>query len=148
MKPSLRDMRFSDIPEVVKHDREILGHSLGEETLTSELEENPFAHYYLLEDEDTKAFLGMISMWIDTPTAQILNVYVLPEYRRQGFGKQLMNFMMQLVKSYEVNEITLEVRPSNLKAISMYQSFGFEPVAIRHGYYENGEDAYLMYKRM
>jgi len=148
MKAVIRYMTSADISKVVEYDKIIFGHTLGNETLRIELEENPFAHYFVLEDEESSAFLGMISLWIDTPNAQILNLYVLPSYQEHGLGRRLMDFSLDYVKSYEVEEMTLEVRPSNAKALSLYEQYGFKQVAIRRNYYENGEDAFLMYKRM
>ena len=47
-----------------------------------------------------------------------------------------------------IREMTLEVRKSNRVAIGMYQSFGFEIVGERKGFYhDNGEDALIMWKR-
>lgn len=148
MIPIIRYMEHTDINQVVLHDREVLGHTLGKETLENELSENPFAHYFIMEEQHTKIFLGMISMWIDSPNAQIINVYVLPQFQGMGLGSKLLTFFMDYVKSYEVTDITLEVRPSNFKAIALYEKFGFTQVSIRRNYYDNGEDAFLMLKRM
>ena len=50
------------------------------------------------------------------------------------------------IKLAECENITLEVRVSNKVAINLYKSCGFNVVATRKRYYENGEDAYLMLK--
>jgi ribosomal-protein-alanine N-acetyltransferase len=47
-----------------------------------------------------------------------------------------------------VVDLTLEVRPSNLNAINLYIKSGFKQVSVRKAYYNNGEDAFLMYKRL
>jgi ribosomal-protein-alanine N-acetyltransferase len=141
-------MQYDDVNQVVIYDREVIGHTLGKDTILNELSENPFAHYFVMEDETTHVFLGMISLWIDSPKAQIINIYVLPKYQSLGFGSVLFDFFLDYVKSYEVDEVTLEVRPSNLKAIHLYEKYGFTQVSIRRNYYDNGEDAYLMLKRM
>ena len=52
------------------------------------------------------------------------------------------------IKSAECENITLEVRVSNVVAINLYKSVGFNIVATRKKYYENGEDAYLMLKEL
>ena len=55
-----------------------------------------------------------------------------------------------LEKSEELHyqNVNLEVRVSNVKAIALYQKFGFKNVAVRKRYYSNGEDAYLMIKEL
>lgn len=148
LKPVIRDMNHEDIPLLVKNDRIVLGHTLGEETYRFELNNNPFAHYFFLEDENTGNFLGMISLWIDSPTAQIINLYIMPEFQGNKLSIILMDFMCDYVKSFDVTEISLEVRTSNKRATSLYEKYGFKQVAIRREYYDNGEDAFLMLKRM
>lgn len=148
MKTSIRFMQVEDIEIVVKEDRLVLGHTLGEETLLNELQVNPFAHYFVMEEESSKVFLGHVSLWIDAPNAQIINIYIVSEFQNLGLGKELLNFSIDYIKSFDVVDFTLEVRPSNQKAIKLYESFGFVQVAVRRNYYDNGEDALLMLKRM
>ncbi len=148
MKPIIRDMLHEDIPQLVEFDRKVIGHTLGAETYKFELNENPFAHYFILVDEEEGFFIGMISLWIDSPNAQIINIYILPEFQGRKYAKLLMDFMCDFVKSFDVTEVTLEVRTSNYKAISLYEKYGFTEVSIRRQYYDNGEDAFLMLKRM
>jgi len=58
-----------------------------------------------------------------------------------------MEFLDNLCLENSVEEISLEVRVSNEKAINLYHSFGFEVKGIRKDYYQdNHEDAYLMVK--
>lgn len=141
-------MEESDIPVVVLNDRRILGQSLGEETLKSELDNNPFAYYFIMENPEDSAFLGHVSLWIDSPMAQILNIYVIPEMQSQGLGSVLMDFVLEFLKQHEVSTLTLEVRQTNTSAQLYYKKYGFTKVAIRKQYYENGEDADLMLKNL
>ena len=141
-------MEESDIPVVVLNDRRILGQSLGEETLKSELDNNPFAYYFIMENPEYSAFLGHVSLWIDSPMAQILNIYVIPEMQSQGLGSVLMDFVLEFLKQHEVSTLTLEVRQTNTSAQLYYKKYGFTKVAIRKQYYENGEDADLMLKNL
>ncbi len=148
MNPVIRYMNHEDIPMVAEAEKLVLGHTLGEPTLQKELDENPFAHYFLLENQENQKLIGVISLWIDTPQAQIINLLIMPEYQGQNYSIVLMDFMMDYLKSYEVKEITLEVRQSNIRAIRLYEKYGFVQAAIRRQYYDNGEDAFLMLKRM
>lgn len=141
-------MEESDITVVVLNDRRILGQSLGEETLKSELNSNPFAYYFIMENPEDSAFLGHVSLWIDSPMAQILNIYVIPEMQSQGLGSVLMDFVLEFLKQHEVSTLTLEVRQTNISAQLYYKKYGFTKVAIRKQYYENGEDADLMLKNL
>lgn len=146
MKTKIRFMDESDIRIVVENDRRILGQSLGEETYKNELEQNPFTYYFVMENPDNKAFLGHVGLWIDSPLAQILNIYIVPEMQNQGLGSSLMEFSLKFLKEHQVTTLTLEVRQSNKTAQFYYSKFGFQKVAVRKQYYQNGEDADLMLK--
>ena len=148
MNTKIRFMDENDIQVVVNNDRRILGQSLGEDTYKYELEENPCTYYLIMENAENKAFLGHYGLWIDTPLAQLLMIYVVPELQKNGLGTILMNYIIEFLKEHQVTTLTLEVRHSNLTAIHFYQKFGFKKVAIRKQYYDNGEDADLMLKNI
>ena len=52
-----------------------------------------------------------------------------------GFGRRLLEHLMERAAAGGVNEAFLEVRPSNLAAVGLYQRLGFEQIGIRRGYY-------------
>ncbi|MCP5339034.1 MAG: ribosomal protein S18-alanine N-acetyltransferase [Steroidobacteraceae bacterium] len=68
--------------------------------------------------------------------AHILNLCVRPEYRCRGIGRQLLRYLLDRSRALGMTETFLEVRPSNTSAIRLYQSFGFEQVGVRRGYYQ------------
>ena len=74
--------------------------------------------------------------------AEIIDIYVTPEYRRRGIAKELMN---KIIDDEQVKNITLEVNINNKNAILLYNSLGFKEATKRKEYY-NGEDALLMLK--
>lgn len=147
MNPSIRPMRPADIAQIVVLDRLILGQSLGETAFHSELSENLFNQYFVMEDESAR-IIGHIGLWIDPPLAQILNFYVIEDMRRQGYGRHLFEFAIRHLAMQGVDTITLEVRQTNAKAIRFYESFGFFKAAVRKQYYADGQDADLMLKNL
>ena len=76
--------------------------------------------------------------------AEVIDIFVLDEYRRKGIAKALLN---EMLKDKTIKSVTLEVKESNKNAIMLYNSLGFNEVAKRKGYY-NGEDALLMLKEV
>lgn len=76
----------------------------------------------------------------------VISVAVIPEYRKQGIGRALMNEAMAAMNGYGSSEYYLEVRVSNLPAVAMYQKLGYRIAKRLRGYYMDGEDAYLMAK--
>ena len=75
--------------------------------------------------------------------ADINDIIVREEYRNKRIASSLIDYMISNLQD-SVKLITLEVRESNIKAINLYQKFGFNIVNIRKSYYNDNEDAYLM----
>lgn len=100
--------------------------------------------YYLLALDDTTV-IGYVGAWILFDEAQITNVAVLPEYRNQKIGYRMMRQIMKIVLAKGASAMTLEVRPSNSSAIHLYKKLGFKSAGRRRGYYEDGEDAEIMW---
>jgi len=79
--------------------------------------------------------------------AHVLNVCVAPETQRGGFGKRLMQRLIDLARWHRAERIFLEVRPSNDRAIALYDGFGFNEIGKRPNYYparRGREDAIVM----
>lgn len=77
--------------------------------------------------------------------AHVISVAVLPEARRNGIGREMMKEVIKRVQNdSNINEMTLEVRKSNLSAIKLYEQLNFIVVKDLTNYYSDGEDAYLM----
>lgn len=74
---------------------------------------------------------------------EIEYIVVENQYRRKGIATKLF----KTLENNNVNNITLEVRKSNLSAIKFYKENGFEIETIRKNYYKN-EDGYLMIKEL
>ena len=109
-----------------------------------ELLENPFSN--LLVFEENQMIIGYIDWWITYEQAQLANIAVCPTNRKQGVGQQLLNKALQKAIEEECENMTLEVRVSNERAIQFYEKNGFITVNTRKNYYEDGENAYLMIK--
>jgi ribosomal-protein-alanine N-acetyltransferase len=91
--------------------------------------------------------IGYGVMSLGAGEAHVLNVCVRDEYRSLGFGRRLLEHLLERAQAAGVNEAFLEVRPSNLAAIRLYQRLGFEQIGIRRGYYQapdGREDAIVL----
>ena len=135
-------MTEAHIEEIAKLEKECFSSPWSEEGLKSELDNN-FARFYV-------AFLGgKIAGYIGSHNVlgevYITNVAVFPQFRRNGIGKALVEFLFNEMKSENAEFVTLEVRESNMNAISLYEKCGFEKVGERRNFYEKPiEDAILM----
>lgn len=82
-------------------------------------------------------------------TAYINNIAVDPAHRRRGAAAALLDALEEQAAARGAQDLTLEVRPSNLPAVSLYRARGFADIGQRSGFYENPrEDALLMRKRI
>lgn len=119
------------------------------EQLMYEFSENPLNKILVVYDEDK--IVGFVDYMITFNSATISQIAVLPNYRKKGLGSKLLE---EMEKSFPkeiddvVETITLEVRESNINAISFYKKNGYENVVIKKHYYKNGENAVYMIKRL
>lgn len=106
-----------------------------------------------LESEDWHAkiaesdhkIIGYVCYMIIAGEAHLTNIAVVEEYRRKSIANQLMESILKELKSRECEIIYLEVRVSNLSAISFYEKLKFKELYLRSGYYLNPkEDALIM----
>jgi ribosomal-protein-alanine N-acetyltransferase len=83
-----------------------------------------------------------------TKRGHVISIAVLPEHQHQGIGEALMKEAMLGMRAYKAKEVYLEVRTSNEPAVSLYKKLGFEVARTAHGYYADGEDAYVMHRKL
>jgi len=79
--------------------------------------------------------------------ASLFNIAVDPAFQRRGFGRQLLQHLIDELIKRDVLTLWLEVRASNLPAIALYEQLGFNQVSRRPNYYPTAsgrEDAILM----
>ena len=76
-----------------------------------------------------------------------MNVAVHPDFRRRGVAEALVNALVAELKAIGSHCLTLEVRASNVPAVSLYEKLGFTEIGRRKNYYRNPkEDALIMRK--
>ncbi len=78
----------------------------------------------------------------------VVSVAVLEGHRGFGLGLALMEEALNGMRERGCSEVYLEVRVSNDAAVGLYRKLGFQVVATHHGYYRDGENAYLMSKQL
>jgi ribosomal-protein-alanine N-acetyltransferase len=79
--------------------------------------------------------------------AHILNICIAGHVRGRGIGRRMMQLLLERSLQAGMQDVFLEVRPSNPHAISLYQSLGFNEVGRRRGYYQaevGREDALVL----
>jgi len=83
-----------------------------------------------------------------TRKGHVISIAVLPEHQREGIGYALMQEVMRSMVNYKAKECYLEVRGSNVSAVNLYKKMEFEVTRTIRGYYADGEDAYVMARKL
>ena len=78
----------------------------------------------------------------------VVSIAVLPEARREGVATALIKAAMEGMNYYKARQIYLEVRVTNNAGVSLYKKLGLEVTRTINGYYSDGEDAYVMTKKL
>ena len=134
-----------------------LTHSWGASEIRKDMEKNPNSRYFVVV-RSGKALpgqayrgesdvVGYISYWTVLAEGEIHDVVVTEELRRRGLGRKLVNHMLRTGRHEGICDFTLEVRSRNEAAIKLYEEFGFRSEGIRKGYYDNEDDAVIMWRR-
>lgn len=78
----------------------------------------------------------------------VVSIAVLPQGRRKGIASALIKAAMEGMVYYKAKQIYLEVRVTNEPGIKLYKKLGLEITRTISGYYSDGEDAYVMTKKL
>ena len=99
--------------------------------------------------KDRKNIIGYAFFSVIGTDSHLLNITISENYQGKGFGKKILKKVLLQSKVLGATIVFLEVRVSNLRAISFYEKFGFKRDAIRYNYYAGSpkEDALLMSKQ-
>ncbi len=136
--------QLDDLPELLAIETASFIQPWSPGSFLSEIKKAP-PSLYLIRKEPSACILGYICFWPVFDEIQMLNLAIHPDYRRQGLGRRLMTFLLGRAGEKGISKVLLEVRASNLAAIGLYRSLGFEILYRRPGYYEpDGEDALVM----
>ncbi|EMD17274.1 ribosomal-protein-alanine acetyltransferase [Eggerthia catenaformis OT 569 = DSM 20559] len=139
----IRKMQVSDLEKILELENSLFSSPWSYQDYCFELN-NPFGSYYVLEDQQIIGYLGL---WITYDTMTITTIGVCFSEQGKGYGKYLLDFVLEMMNKNDIQTCTLEVRVSNDKAIHLYEKYGFQKKAVRKNYYaDNHEDAYLMIK--
>jgi ribosomal-protein-alanine N-acetyltransferase len=107
-----------------------------------------FPQGFIVAERAQKIIGFIIGVKINPKNAKILMLSILEDLRRQNIGSMLLTRFIKEIFSEKVQKIELEVRIDNEKAIKFYQKHGFNISQKIIEFYQNGEDAYTMVKKL
>ena len=138
-----RPMLEQDLARVVELEQAAFSHPWSKKLYQDAL--NSY-HCWVLEADQQHIGHGVIQVILDE--AHLLNIAIDSCLQGRGFGKQLLEFLMQQAQNLGANECFLELRASNTAAYQLYESYGFNEIARRKNYYPAAagkqEDALIM----
>ncbi len=137
---AISPMRKRDLRQGVL-DIEVTAYPVGwsHNVFVSEIDQMRSGTRYYVVARIDGTIAGYAGLWFAAGEAHVTNVAVSPEYRRQGIARALMAHLAGVVIERECTAWTLEVRRSSSGA------FGFESAGVRQKYYDNVEDAIVMW---
>ena len=133
----IRRISEEDIPAVAQIELSCFSEPWSEKSL-SLLTDGRGVGFVALVDGIIVGYGGMMTVLDE---GQITNIAVLPEFRRLGLGRSLVQALQKYAKSNEFSLLSLEVRESNIPAISLYEVCGWEKQGIRKGFYRFPSEA-------
>ena len=137
-------MKKEHVAQVAQLEKLCFSLPWSENAISGELT-NPLSLWVVALDGNCVA--GYIGSQSVMGEADMMNLAVLPDYRRQGIGEKLVISLVERLLENAVTSLTLEVRASNAGAIALYEKLGFQQVGRRPNYYKNPkEDALILRK--
>ena len=137
---TVRRATIEDAKEIFAIEMECFSVPWSLDSIETELLNEDKKLYYVVEDAN--GVVGYAGAWLVYDEGQIT---IRPSARRQGFGAKLTSALIEECFKRGMHEIFLEVRISNLSALSLYRQLGFTVKGMRKNYYsEPKEDAYIM----
>jgi ribosomal-protein-alanine N-acetyltransferase len=93
---------------------------------------------------EKKEIMGFGGIAFNGADADIQTMVIKPEFQKKGYGKKLLDALLEKVYENKSKRVFLEVVAENKPAISLYLSRKFEQIAQRSNYYPDGSDAVIM----
>jgi|TARA_B110000305_G_C18949284_1_gene407557 ribosomal-protein-alanine N-acetyltransferase len=147
MSSEVRRMQLADLPDVLRNERLGYMHPWTEGIFRDCLRNGQ--ECWLLMSSNLNVGHGILS--IAAGESHLLNVCVHPDFQGHGFGRILVEHVLERARAGKASTIFLEVRPSNVAACELYDKLGFNEVGIRENYYPSKvgrEDALVLAKEL
>lgn len=139
-------MSRNTIRQVAEIEKESFANPWSQAAFEAELGNSAARYVVALEAGEV---IGYAGYWHILDEAHVTNVAVRKDKRGLGYGRSIMERLLELAVAEGIVHMTLEVRVSNAIARALYLSMGFRELGLRRGYYEdNGEDAVIMWLKL
>ena len=121
------------VNQIEQHLQECTGMDFG--MLIHDYAEKIHSHATTIALYQDTHLVGLCACYMNdfaTKTAYITHIAISPLYRGRGYGKQLLEYTLQLAKTNGFDQLNLEVAKNNTPAQNLYLSHGFNLLADRN----------------
>jgi len=128
-------MEVTDLDDVMAIEQMVFSEPWTKEMFYSEFFDNRLSFSFVAKEGEE--VLGYLFAWEVSGEFHLMNIAVDPKWQRKGIGEALMRKLCDVGKERAIGQILLEVRVSNLSAISLYRKLKFIKVGLRKNYYHS-----------
>lgn len=141
----LMPMRIDDIEQIMVIENSVYPHPWTRGNFLDSL----YSRYETAVLRDTTYdVMGYYLVMLAVDEAHLLNITVRRDLHGKGYGRLLLDNMVAMARDKAMSSVLLEVRPSNARALAIYEHYGFSRIGQRKGYYpadgNTREDAIVM----
>tara|TARA_B100000886_G_C20235500_1_gene412399 strand:- start:25 stop:468 length:444 start_codon:yes stop_codon:yes gene_type:complete len=127
--------------KLAKLEKSLFGTAWDSDLINTKINNGEFVYWVFEHDHQIVGYLAIQKTFFDI---HILGIGVLESHRNNSIAKKLTQELISYFAVSDFNKILLEVRQSNVIAMSLYKSLGFKQYGVRKNYYVN-EDANLFH---
>ncbi|HJV75228.1 MAG TPA: ribosomal protein S18-alanine N-acetyltransferase [Noviherbaspirillum sp.] len=129
---SFAPMQVQDLPEVIAIENDVYPHPWSRGNFLDSL----YSGYQAWTlRESSGALAGYFLLMLAVDEAHLLNISVRRDLQGHGVGRLQLDKVLAIARDNGMTSVLLEVRPSNLRALAVYQRYGFVQIGRRKGYY-------------
>ncbi len=137
-------MQRRDVPQIAALEKECFSDPWSEQSVDSELD-NPLSLWLVCREGER--ILGYVGSQTVLGETDMMNVAVSPDARRRGIAQRLIGALEEQLRRQGSHSLSLEVRPSNTAAVSLYRKMGFTQVGRRPNYYRHPKEDGLILRK-
>jgi ribosomal-protein-alanine N-acetyltransferase len=147
---ALRAMTPEDLPAVMELEHTTFPEDAwSEQMMRSELFGQPDSRHYLVAEEAPGVIVGYAGLAAAGGQGDVQTIAVRADRQGRGLGAALLTALLEEARRRGCQEVFLEVRADNDRAMALYERFEFERIAVRKRYYERaGVDAIVMRRKL
>ena len=134
---SFNKLSLKEIDSIVSIEKDSSEYPWTKKQLSESIANSNNLNYILVLESK---IIGYILAIPSIDSADILNIVIQKDFKRKGFGSSLIVETSKVLSQKKIKTIFIEVRKSNLSAISFYLSLGFKEISIRKNYYSKNSN--------